>query len=100
EYYGLDIINDHIQTVKNNVTRFCIVEKDDGKKTGGEINKASLKIILINEKGSLAKTLNLMYENNLDLTKIQSIPIIDKPWQYAFFIDVVFENEEDYTQTL
>lgn len=100
EYYGLEILNDHIQTVKNNVTRFCIVEQDNGKSGTGHINKASLKVILVNEKGSLAKTLTLMYENNLDLTKIQSIPIIDKPWQYAFFIDLVFEKPEDYTRTL
>lgn len=100
EYYGLEILNDHIQTVKNNVTRFCIVEKENGKKSPELFNKASVKIIIINEKGSLAKALNLMNENNLDLTKIQSLPLIDKPWQYAFFIDILFERIQDYIQTL
>jgi prephenate dehydratase len=100
EFYGLEILHGHIQTVKNNVTRFCIVEKENGRKRKDSFNKASLKIILINEKGSLAKVLNLMSGNNLDLTKIQSLPLIDKPWQYAFFIDILFDQLEDYTQTL
>ena len=41
-----------------------------------------------------------MSENGLDLTKIQSIPIIDQPWNYAFFIDVLFDNLQDYRNTL
>lgn len=99
-YYDLAVIDDNIQTVKNNVTRFCIVEKDQGGNGGQDFDKASLKVTLINEKGSLAKILGLMSGNNLDLTKIQSIPIIDKPWQYAFFMDVIFDNLEDYLKTL
>src|SRR5690606_28588831 len=90
EYYDLAVIDDNIQTIKNNVTRFCIVEKDQGSKGDRNFNKASLKVTLINEKGSLAKTLSLMSGNNLDLTKVQSIPIIDKPWQNAFFMDIIF----------
>jgi len=100
EYYKLAVIDDSIQTIKNNVTRFCIVEKDQGSKGNLNFNKASLKVTLINEKGSLAKTLSLLSGNNIDLTKIQSIPIIDKPWQYAFFIDIIFGNLEDYLKTL
>lgn len=100
QYYDLEVISDQIQTVRNNVTRFCIVEKDKGQETVGAFNKASLKLILTNEKGSLAKILTLMSENGLDLTKIQSIPIIDQPWNYAFFIDVLFDNLVDYRKTL
>jgi len=99
-YYDLAVIDDNIQTVKNNVTRFCIVEQDQGSNGGQDFDKASLKVTLINEKGSLAKILGLMSGNNLDLTKIQSIPIIDKPWQYAFFMDIIFDNLEDYSKTL
>lgn len=100
EYYGLEILNDQIQTVKNNVTRFCIVEKEKGGKRMEPFDKVSLKIITKNEKGSLAKVLNLMSGNNLNLTKIQSLPLIDKPWHYAFFIDIVFDQTSDYAQTL
>ena len=100
EYYGLEIVSDQIQTVQNNVTRFCIVERDKGQETTREFNKASLKLILTNEKGSLAKILTLMSENGLDLAKIQSIPIIDQPWNYAFFIDVLLENLQNYRNTL
>jgi len=100
DYYGLKILSNEIQTIKNNATRFCIVEKANGKSVAEPFNKASLKIIITNEKGSLAKVLNLMSGNNLDLTKIQSLPLIDQPWQYAFFIDVLIDRPEDYTQTL
>ncbi len=100
EYYGLEIVSDQIQTVQNNVTRFCIVERDKGQETTREFNKASLKLILTNEKGSLAKILTLMSENGLDLAKIQSIPIIDQPWNYAFFIDVLLDNLQNYRNTL
>lgn len=100
EYYGLAVLSDQIQTVQNNVTRFCIVEKDKGQEVQGAFNKASLKLIITNEKGSLASILTLMSENGLDLTKIQSLPIIDQPWNYAFFMDVLFDDLEAYRQTL
>ncbi|WP_373397645.1 ACT domain-containing protein [Algoriphagus halophilus] len=53
-----------------------------------------------NEKGVLAKLLTLMSENDLDLSKIQSVPVIHKPWEYSFFIDTVFENHEVFKSTM
>src|SRR5690606_14987381 len=76
-YYDLAVIDDNIQTIKNNVTRFCIVGNDQGSSSGRDFDKVSLKVTLINEKGSRAKILSSMSRNNLGLTKIQSIPIID-----------------------
>jgi prephenate dehydratase len=60
------------------------------------INKASLKFLLDHKRGSLAAMLNVMSDCNLNLTKIQSLPKIDTPWKYAFFVDVTFDNEENY----
>ncbi|GAB3646743.1 prephenate dehydratase [Echinicola sediminis] len=100
EIFELDILASDIQTIKNNITRFCIVKKDDGQPTTGPFDKVSLKLIIKNEKGSLAKVLNTMSDHNLDLTKIQSLPVIDKPWHYAFFIDLLFENHEDYKKAV
>jgi prephenate dehydratase len=60
------------------------------------INKASLKFLLGHKRGSLAAMLNVMSDCNLNLTKIQSLPKIDTPWKYAFFVDVTFDTEENY----
>jgi prephenate dehydratase len=99
EIYQLEILAEDIQTVQNNYTRFIILskQKGDSKTTP---NKASLKVTISNEKGSLAKLLTLISEKGLDLSKIQSIPVIDKPWDYAFFIDTQFEDYRLYQSVL
>lgn len=63
-----------------------------------EVDKVSLKFELDHVHGSLASILNLLHEHQLNLTKIQSLPIIETPWSYAFFIDVVFETYLDYQE--
>lgn len=99
EYYGLEIIAGDIQTVKNNFTRFILLQRE--KPTIREIpSKASLKVTIFNQKGGLAKLLTLMSEYDLDLTKIQSIPVIDKPWEYAFFIDTLIGDYDRYQEAI
>ncbi|MBT8184679.1 MAG: prephenate dehydratase, partial [Eudoraea sp.] len=51
------------------------------------------------KRGSLATVLNVMSDCNLNLTKIQSLPIIDTPWKYAFFVDVTFEDYEQFAKS-
>ena len=62
------------------------------------INKASLKFELDHKRGSLATILNVMSDCKLNLTKIQSLPKIETPWKYAFFVDVTFEQYDDYSK--
>lgn len=61
-----------------------------------EINKASVKFVLDHKRGSLATILNVLSDCKLNLTKIQSLPKINTPWKYAFFVDVTFETYSDY----
>jgi prephenate dehydratase len=89
--YGLEILAEDIQTVKNNFTRFIILQKD-AVDLDFVPNKASIKVTVKNVKGVLAKLLTLMSDYGLDLSKIQSIPVIEKPWEYAFFIDTQFDD--------
>ncbi len=99
--YGLSIIEDRIQTRKHNYTRFFILNKQNGKLNPvSEINKASLKFITKHQTGSLAEVLNIFSNYKLNLTKIQSMPIIDEPWQYAFFVDVIFNDFTAYQDVL
>lgn len=104
ELYNLTIIAPEIQTVNNNMTRFFIISKEkihpkiSGSKE--EINKASLKFELDDTPGSLATVLNVMTNCKLNLTKIQSMPIIETPFQYSFFVDVVFEKYKHYEKAV
>lgn len=90
EKFGLTILDRKIQTIKENKTRFVILG-NNARKTEG-INKASLKFELDHEIGSLSNVLQLLSTFGINLTKIQSFPIEGKPWQYAFFIDVLFKD--------
>ena len=93
--YELDIINDNIQTIKKNQTRFVILQKK-GSTKNLNFNKASVKFELDHKRGSLAAILNVLSDCKLNLTKIQSMPMIQTPWRYSFFVDVTFDKLEDY----
>jgi prephenate dehydratase len=95
ELYHLNIIASSIQTIKDNATRFFILNRN-GKVINKESNKASLRFTTEHKRGSLAAILNVLSDCKLNLTKIQSMPIIDSPWKYAFFVDVTFDRYEDY----
>ncbi|XCF07195.1 prephenate dehydratase [Tamlana crocina] len=96
EIFELDILAHSIQTIKHNETRFVIVKRVNSEVPENEINKASVKFEANHKRGSLAAILNVMSDCRLNLTKIQSLPIVETPWKYAFFVDVTFETYNDF----
>nr|WP_315221431.1 prephenate dehydratase [uncultured Flavobacterium sp.] len=98
EMYHLEILAPEIQTIKNNMTRFVIIKKQNSFLPESEINRASIKFELDHKRGSLAAVLNVMSDCKLNLTKIQSLPKIETPWKYSFFVDVTFEKYEDFAK--
>jgi len=96
ELYDLDIVTPEIQTIKNNATRFIIVKTKNKELPKDDINKASIRFVTDHKRGSLATVLNVMSDCNLNLTKIQSLPIIESPWKYAFFVDITFDEFEHF----
>lgn len=96
--YDLEIIAKEIQTIKNNATRFIILKKQNKILPKEQIDKASLRFITDHKRGSLAAVLNVMSDCNMNLTKIQSLPVIETPWKYAFFVDVTFEDYENFAK--
>ncbi|WP_343022642.1 prephenate dehydratase [Flavobacterium sp. PL12] len=98
EMYGLEILVPKIQTIKNNMTRFVILKKENSFVPESEIRRASIKFELDHKRGSLAAVLNVMSDCKMNLTKIQSLPKIETPWKYSFFVDITFEKYEDYAK--
>ena len=95
ELYGLNIIERRIESNKKNYTRFLILKKDktdDGKK----INKASICFQVGNHVGALSKVLNIFAELNVNLTKIQSMPVLGKRNEYYFYVDMEWKDMENY----
>ncbi len=96
DIFELEVIEDEIQTIKDNSTRFVIIQTTQPNNGIDKINKASLKFQLDHKRRSLAAILNVLSDCKMNLTKIQSLPVIETPWIYAFFVDVTFESYEAY----
>ena len=94
--YDLTILASDIQTIKNNQTRFVVLNPKTASVNPFDTNKASLRFTTDHKRGSLATVLNVMSDCKLNLTKIQSLPVIETPWKYSFFVDVTFENPTDF----
>lgn len=95
EIFGLEILAESIHTKKSNATRFLILSTKNG--TGSkENNKASLKFELESKRGSLVSVLNILRDFDMDMTKIQSMPVIEAPWKYSFFVDVIFGDASEF----
>lgn len=100
EIFGLEILAEGIHTKKSNSTRFLILSANKKEQNGGLFNKASLKFELESRRGSLASVLNILRDYELDMTKIQSMPIIETPWKYSFFVDVLFEDHQRFSKAM
>lgn len=92
--YGLKVLASNIETDKQNYTRFLIVEKQSIPCF--EEKKVSMCMVLPHEQGVLSKVLSLLYILGVNLTKIESMPILGKPWQYRFYIDFLRSNSVDF----
>lgn len=101
--YGLKVLEDHIEDNKHNFTRFLVVcdpRKADFLRPLDQTNKASLVFSLPHEEGSLSKVLTILSFYDINLTKIQSLPVIGHEWEYLFYVDVTFENLIRYRQSI
>jgi prephenate dehydratase len=103
EMYGLEILAKGIETNKRNFTRFLIIAEPalaEELTREIELNKSSMVFTLPHEEGSLAKVLSILSFYHVNLTKIQSLPIIGREWEYQFYINLTFDNYDRYRQSL
>ena len=101
--YGLKVLEDHIEDNKHNFTRFLVVSnpnKADMLRPLTEANKSSIVFSLPHEEGSLSHVLAILSFYHINLTKIQSLPIIGKEWEYLFYVDVMYDDLTRYRQSI
>lgn len=105
EMYNLEILARNIETNKRNYTRFLVIT-DKAKTEVDElleqnrVNKSSIVFSLPHEEGSLSKILTILAFYSINLTKIQSLPIVGQEWQYLFYVDLTFSDYKRYLQSL
>ena len=103
EIYKLNILAKGIETNKHNFTRFLIIANKwivQELQNNDVVNKSSVVFSLPHTEGSLSKVLSVFSFYGISLTKIQSLPIIGKEWEYRFYIDLKYSDFERYQQSL
>lgn len=93
--YGLDVLERRIESNKKNFTRFLILTHHENADKG-PANKASLCFQVSNQVGSLAKVLNIFANQQVNMSKIQSMPVLGKRNEYNFYVDVEWEETKHY----
>ena len=101
--YGLEILENHIEDNPHNYTRFLVMtdpRKADFLRAINEADKSSIVFSLPHEEGSLSQVLSILSFYKINLTKIQSLPIIGKEWEYLFYVDVTYDDITRYRQSI
>ncbi|MDR2815790.1 MAG: prephenate dehydratase [Proteiniphilum sp.] len=101
--YGLEILAGGIETNKRNFTRFLILAQGEMLREvqkDNHINKSSLVFVLPHNEGSLSRVLSVLSFYGVNLTRIQSLPIIGREWEYQFYIDLTFSDYNRYRQSI
>jgi prephenate dehydratase len=98
ELFNLKVVAPKIQSNKNNYTRFLFIQPQNIKSE--EANKASINFYTDHSRGSLARVLTKIAEADINLSKLQSVPIPEQEWKYSFHADMEFENIDQYEKVM
>lgn len=102
--YGLNILERGIETNKRNFTRFLIIADplvaDELRPRPEDLNKSSIVFTLPHTHGALSKVLTIFSFYDINLSKIQSLPIIGREWEYRFYVDLTFDSYVRYRQSI
>ena len=100
ELYKLNILTPNIHTMKNNYTRFLMLQREGTFAVEPSANKASINFFTDHSKGSLANVLSKIASCNINLSKLQSMPIPGSDWKYSFHADMEFESVAQFEKAL
>lgn len=104
DLYGLNILDKGIETNKRNFTRFLVIADPitaaEMRPADRTPDKASIVFSLPHTQGALSKVLTIFSFYDINLSKIQSLPIIGREWEYRFYVDLTFDNYTRYRQSI
>jgi prephenate dehydratase len=100
ELYGLQVLAPNIHTMKNNYTRFLILQREQGQPEPDGADKASVNFHTDHSRGSLAKVLTRIADGGINLSKLQSFPIPGSDFKYSFHADLEFDSRADLTKVI
>lgn len=98
--YELDILERRIESNKKNFTRFLILTTQDNVNPDAAADKASLCFQVNNEAGALSKVLTVFGQENINMSKIQSMPVLGKRDEYKFYVDIEWEDQQNYDRAI
>jgi prephenate dehydratase len=98
--YNLNIPAPNIHTLKDNYTRFLVLQREDNHANHHDANKASVNFFTNHSKGSLAKVLTTIADCGINLSKLQSFPIPGSDWKYHFHADMEFDDVDQFHRAL
>ena len=98
--FGLEILSPNIQTMRNNYTRFLILQRADVAREVAEPDKASVNFHTDHSRGSLARVLTKIADGGINLSKLQSMPIPGSDWEYSFHADMEFEGVDQFQRVV
>ncbi|MGH2649301.1 MAG: prephenate dehydratase, partial [Ginsengibacter sp.] len=98
--YQLKIIAPNIHTLRNNYTRFLVLELPGSAKEIDGADKASINFQTDHSKGSLAKVLTRISDGGINMSKLQSMPIPGSDWKYSFHADLEFESLDQFNNVI
>lgn len=100
ELFDLDVIAPNIHTMKNNYTRFLILERDENVKEVQDADKASVNFHTDHSRGSLARVLTVIADEGINLSKLQSFPIPGSDFKYSFHADMEFDQLQQFNTVM
>ncbi len=98
--FGLETLAPNIQTMKNNYTRFLILQRADVAREVADPDKASVNFHTDHSRGSLARVLTKIADGGINLSKLQSMPIPGSDWEYSFHADMEFDGVDQFQRVL
>jgi chorismate mutase len=99
EMYGLEVLAERIEDEEHNTTRFLALSREPNQ-ANASLNKASLSLRVSDRPGALAEVLGAVKFAHVNLSKIQSVSLVDLPFEYAIHLDLLWEDPRDFTNAL